>query len=305
MSLSRILTRATIAAVVGVSCLQVTIAFATPANAVSITKHHVDPSPDTPTPCVASPASCGYPDATTTGVPAGVVLKPTASIVVTTPGAILNGLDVNGSVQVEANNVTIADSRITCGPGCVGHYAIEVRPGVLGLVISNSEVSGTTVDAVIGGSGPFALRRSNIHGGIDGVHVASGTVLQDSYIHDLNPTMTSHSDTIQQVAASADGVTIVHNTLLPFSATTHVYNNAAFICGLQCVSTTNMVFKDNLMNGGSHTLQCSLVGVVNNVFTGNRFGSEYRFAPVAIGCRTAPGNRFDASNVMDGTNRPA
>ena len=95
---------------------------------------------------------------------------------------------------------------------------------------------------------------------------------------------------------------MIHNTLLPFSSTTHVYNNSAYICGSQCVATTNMVFTDNLMNGGSHTLQCSPAGAVNNVFARNRFSNEYRFGPVSPDCKTVAGNSFDASNVMDGTN---
>ncbi len=167
-------------------------------------------------------------------------------------------------------------------------------------MIRDTEASGiTSVNAIIGGGGTFVLLRGNIHGGIDGVHVTSDAVVQDSFIHDLDPTMISHSDTIQQLSTTADRVSVIHNTLLPFSATTHVYNNSAFIGGNQ----TNMVFTDNLMNGGSHTLQCPEVAV-NNIFARNRFSNEYRFAPVDASCLAVTGNHFDATNVMDGTNRP-
>ncbi|SDL83304.1 hypothetical protein, partial [Tessaracoccus oleiagri] len=60
-------------------------------------------------------APTGFPNATNTGVPAGTVLRRSGSIVVTTPGTVIDGLDVDGSIDVQANNVTIRNSRVSTG----------------------------------------------------------------------------------------------------------------------------------------------------------------------------------------------
>ena len=90
------------------------------------------PAPTTPAPAPttqAPPASSGgFPNASNTGVPAGVSLKPSGSITVTQNGAVLDGLDVSGSIRVQANNVTIKRTRIR-NPG---GQAITVSPSTSG-----------------------------------------------------------------------------------------------------------------------------------------------------------------------------
>jgi len=268
-------------------------------------KLRTDTKPVPLTACVASPHTCGYPDATTTGVPAGTSLTAGGSMTVTTAGAVIDGMDISGSISVRADNVTIQNSRIICGDGCSGRFTINVPSGVTGLTVRDVEAGGvSSVGAVIGGGGPVTVLRANLHGGVDGVHVVSGSEVRDSYIHDQSPTDTSHDDAIQQIPSQADHVTIVHNTLIPYNLGMHVFNNSAYICGSQCTATTNMTFTDNLLDGGSHTLQCPDRGTAGNVFARNRFGHNFRFGAITKAC-TATGNQFDASsNVFDDTRKP-
>ena len=268
-------------------------------------KLRTDASPAALTPCVASPRSCGYPDASNTGVPPGVHLTPSGSITVGTDGAVVDAMDVSGSITVQANDVTIENSRVTCGDGCSARFTINVASTVSGLNIHDVEAAGNpSVGADVGGGGPATLLRANLHGAVDGVHVVTGSVIRDSYIHDLTPTLISHDDAIQQIPSQANGVTIVHNTLIPYNFAMHIFNNSAFICGSQCSATTNMTFSDNLLDGGSHTLQCPVQGTAGNVFARNRFGRNYRFGPITKACTTTPGNEFDpATNTYDGSNQ--
>src|SRR5262249_23250151 len=68
------------------------------------------PSPTaTPTP---TPSPSGWPDASNTGVPAGTTLTPSGSLTITQAGAVIDALDVTGSVTVDAPNVTIKRTRI-------------------------------------------------------------------------------------------------------------------------------------------------------------------------------------------------
>src|SRR5262245_21692866 len=73
--------------------------------------------------CVAAPSSCGFPDATNTGVPAGTALKNVGSqvtsgpgwawnasaskVLVTGDGAVLSGLSIPGNLEIQADNVTV------------------------------------------------------------------------------------------------------------------------------------------------------------------------------------------------------
>jgi len=92
--------------------------------------------------CFTSPSSCGYPDATNTGVPAGLVSSLTplsGDIVIGSSGATLNGeamtaaqgvststsgghmnttisnIKLSGTISVQASNVTIKDSEVIDG----------------------------------------------------------------------------------------------------------------------------------------------------------------------------------------------
>ena len=56
----------------------------------------------------------GFPDATDTGVQAGVTLKAyNGDLIINTPGAVISGLDIHGSVIINADNVTLINCRIT------------------------------------------------------------------------------------------------------------------------------------------------------------------------------------------------
>ncbi len=83
--------------------------------------------------CFAAPHVCGFPDASNTGVPKGMALKPSGSIDVTEDGAVVKGLEVNGTIEIDANDVTVEDVKVTLGgPGCgtqttCGNYDLHIE----------------------------------------------------------------------------------------------------------------------------------------------------------------------------------
>jgi hypothetical protein len=94
--------------------------------------------------CFAAPSSCGYPDASNTGVPAGTALTPSSSRTITTNGTVLNGLEITGTVIVAADNVTIKNSRIRATAGGSGSYAVQLNNGADNFTIEHTEVLGPT-----------------------------------------------------------------------------------------------------------------------------------------------------------------
>ena len=81
----------------------------------------------------------GFPSAYSTGVPAGTTLKPSGTITVSQPGTVIDGLDVDGEIYVEASDVTIKNTRVT------GHSwaVIDVAQGASNVTIQDVEVDGS------------------------------------------------------------------------------------------------------------------------------------------------------------------
>ena len=132
---------------------------------------------------MASTIPEGFPNASTTGVPSGVTLTPSGSIVVTKSGTVLSGLDINGSVYVAAGvtNVTIENCRITTS----AHAAIQ-SDGSGSITVSNCEINGlgkTAGSYGIDASGNFI--NNDIYGFENGISPGSNSVVKGNYIHDL------------------------------------------------------------------------------------------------------------------------
>jgi Right handed beta helix region/RTX calcium-binding nonapeptide repeat (4 copies) len=122
----------------------------------------------------------GLPTADNTGVPPGTTLTPyNGTLHVTTNGAVIENLDINGQIVVDADNVTIRNCRVTT----TQMYGICGRP----MTIQNCEIDGKGVapgSYGIMASGTFT--GNNIHGFENGIGVAdSNTTIKNNYIHDL------------------------------------------------------------------------------------------------------------------------
>ncbi len=90
-------------------------------------------------PCFPQPSSCGYPDATNTGVPAGTTLTDSGSVTLGS-GQTLSGKNVTGTVSVTGPNVTIQNSKIHTNSGGSGETAITLEDGATNFKLVNSEV---------------------------------------------------------------------------------------------------------------------------------------------------------------------
>lgn len=235
---------------------------------------------------INNPSLGGYPDATNTGVPVGVTLTNSGPLNITTNGAVIQNLNiVNGSIAVNANNVTIRNCRITT----YDYYPIE-NMGT-GLVVEDCEITGTA-DAVTAAIsfGNYTARRCNVSGSADGFKANSNVVIEDCYIHGLRVTQNSHNDGIQSTGGS--NVTVRHNT---------IDTNTAGVAIQFGSSDTGWLVTNNLVrangwafNGGSGTSNCT--------FTNNRFARVAGwYGPVSLG---GSGNTW-SGNIYDDTGNPA
>lgn len=259
-----------------------------------------------PTGCITRPSSCGYPDDTNTGVPAGTALTKSGSITASQSGQVIEGLEITGEINVTASNVTIRNVRVIGGRG-VGNadWVVVIRPGAEGLTITDSELQtppGTPQDIAcvlnIGDTKP-TLRRLNIHGCSAGVS-SGGGVVEDSYIHDLSE-VPGQSHIVGVASNGGGGITVRHNTILnrfPQTATVALYQDFG--------TQRDNLITQNLLAGGGYCFyggQGPKGGTRNIRFVGNRLSRHYfpncgSFGVVAMFTSTDPGNTF-SGNIWD------
>src|ERR1700678_3302786 len=103
--------------------------------------------------CAATPSSCGYPDATNTGVPAGTTLKQVPGqvssgpgwsystadheVIVTGNGTVLSGLSIPCTLLINASNVTVKNVQVVTS----GDFGISLTH-TAGVPIENSSIGG-------------------------------------------------------------------------------------------------------------------------------------------------------------------
>jgi PKD repeat protein len=234
------------------------------------------------------------PGAGNTGVPDGVSLtRVDGDVVITTPGTVLDRVDVRGFVQVRAANVTIRRSVIRGGVATVDTGLVNVTTAGASLVMEDSTLIPQSpsyrIDGVRGSN--FTLRRVEITGTVDGVHVHGSTDVNDggnvrvesSWLHDFtfypnDPRHSdgSHNDAVQIIGGK--GIALVGNTLTGA-------NNAAVQVTQNRNVVANVTMDRNWADNGGCTFNVNrnpravMSGIV---MTGNRFGRATRNSNCAI-----------------------
>lgn len=249
------------------------------------------PRPDGPRPDGAAGSCSGpKPGPTNTGVPAGTTLTPSGSVKVTQNGAVVELLDIKGTVTVLANNVTIRKVRITTGD----YYPIRYFDNNnTGLVVEDSEIASTSGNATSAiAFANYTARRLNIHGSSDGLKADSNVLVEDCWIHNLSNGPGEHNDAVQSTGGK--GVTIRHSVLEGAS-------NAAVQTGDENAQTEDLTITCSWLSGGGYTLNIRGTGATrpkNTKVINNRFGHDAQYGPWVIDdpAPTVTGNVYDDTN---------
>ncbi|NIX75684.1 calcium-binding protein [Microvirga terricola] len=160
----------------------------------------------------STPTVSGFPNASNTGVPAGVILTPSGGITVTKAGTVIEGLDIKGQVNIQAANVTLKNCKITSS----GYAPVNIKSGLTGVVVQDCEINGTgsNNDGSHGIAGQGTFLRNNIYNVENGINVqGNNTVIDGNYIHDLNASGAPHYDGVQ-IDGGVSNVTVTHNTVI-------------------------------------------------------------------------------------------
>jgi hypothetical protein len=253
--------------------------------------------------CAERPSACGYPDATTTGIEAGHQLREVdGPLVVDRDGATIEDLDVHGSIDVAADDVTLRNVRVDAtGEG----WGIGLR-GAHGTTIEHCEVAPDGPRLLVGIKDAYGdatgttIRACDIARTTTGIQVHEGLVA-DNYVHALAYRDGDHLNGITSNGATTPLV-IRHNTILnPVGQTDAIGLFQDF--GREARRT----ITDNLLAGGGYTVYGGEGGhgaASDIVVSDNRFARTYfrhggRFGPVAYFDPTGPGNVWSGNRWDD------
>jgi hypothetical protein len=250
----------------------------------------------TKTPTTAPPPRGSWPGPGDTGVPAGTKLvQKTGSIVIKEDGKVIDGWDVTGDITVEADNVTIRNTRVR---GQDDYWGILQREGFSGLQVEDSEIFGNgrqrTQFGILNQGKMITVRRVDIHTISNGILTDQGLV-EDSYVHDPKYYSGDHTDMIMSTGTAAAGTELIirHNTVI------NTLDQTGAIALFQDFGVTrNVTVEGNLLAGGGWSLYAgagrkglsSNIRVIDNVFSRRVWPKGGYAGPVSYWDSNGPGN---------------
>lgn len=263
-------------------------------------------STPTSTPTATPPPAGDFPDASTTGVPAGTTLTAYAGpSSITTDGTVIDGKRI-GCLTVNADNVVIRNSVITCA---AQYAAVEIpdRDGpAVRVLFEDVEIDCQDSGNAIG-EAHFVARRVHIHDCDNGLDINQDALVVDSFIHDLDNSNDGHADGVQ-LAWHWDGtayvccglnVTVRHNTIYSADDADGTLGTSAVIT--YASGDRNITIEDNLLAGGAYTVYCP-EGVGDNFrLAGNHFSTKYSPKVGAFGASTNCGDEVGGGNIIHET----
>lgn len=248
------------------------------------------PSPSTTTPggtntggfqanCITSPHVCGYPDETNTGVKPGVSLTTVSTYTADDDGEVVQNLLITEQLRIRANNVTVRNVRISTNT----YYPIDYSGNsYTGLVVEDSEIIGTSSAVTAGMSFTnYTARRVEVYGTADGFKADQNVIIQDSYIHNLRVTSSSHNDGIQ--ATGGSNVQVRHNTFKMSGTSNEIMQFNG--------TNSGWTIENNLIDGGGWVFNASSLN--GTAIRSNRFTRTQGYGILTIPGATYTGNYYD------------
>lgn len=236
------------------------------------------PAPTTPTPTASPTASptpsptqtttpppTGWPNASNTGA-TGTLTVRNSGMTISTPGAVVENLDIRGCVSITARDVVFRNNKVTCSGTAITAKTLG------GVLIEKVDVScnGTGGKGVLGEG--FTLRQSDVSRCEDAVYIDRNANVYNNYLHDLSWYTGAHTDVVQ-VVDDGDNVIIQGNfmsNMTPGATSAYMGDGPGM---------NNIIIDHNYMEGGGWLVYCSASGsgnaVTNNTFDPSGYGVWY------------------------------
>jgi hypothetical protein len=254
-----------------------------------------------PAPEPAPAPSSGWPSAETTGVPAGTNLVASGALTVTQAGAVIEGKDIRGNVNISASGVTIKNSRITG----------KVEIGSTGAVLQRVEIVGPGTagahEPAVGWAN-FTCDGCNVHGWGKAFYMENNVTIRNTWVHDLSVSGDPANGGSHNEAVFTQGGANFTITGNRFDAGNDPNFSAAVALYGQQRAVTDTLVQGNLFNGGGYCLYAGYDAGIkpsNARFIGNTFGDMHyancgKFGPVTA-FYNGNGNEWTGNVMADGT----
>jgi len=145
------------------------------------------------------------PDNTGPLVDESQLVEYTGRTTIRTDNTVIEGVIINGTLNIEADNVTLRNFIIRSE----GIYGINIRSGT-GHLFEDGLIYGPTSAAILGGD--FTARRLEItHSGADGFKARRNFVIENNWLHSLGYIDGAHADGLQMVGNNEGNGIIRYN----------------------------------------------------------------------------------------------
>lgn len=189
-------------------------------------------------------------------------LKPSGSIVVTTAGAVIQDVNVSGSILVKANDVTIRNCKVT---GSSSAVLVKLEQGFRNMTVENCRIEVNTggANGAVGSNGGttgIKIRRTEILGYADGIKADNEALYEYNYIHMYKPAGSiKHLDGIQgsgrrDWTARYNAIDMRAENGGNFSIFAQSYTGAV------CVAMGTITASHNYIYGGNYGINISGLG---------------------------------------------
>lgn len=255
----------------------------------------------------ALPPATSFPGAANTGVPDGVALSPyNGPDVVTTPGTVINGRQVDTPLTIETTGVVITNSHVS------GNIAVAEGGSVS---ITDSTVDGGRFNGSAVGQYGVTMRRVEVVGARQSVSCNESCDVQDSWLHGqyMEPGSDWHGDGF--ISNGGHDMVVRHNTLACDSmATGNGGCSAAVALFADFNPLSRITIDGNLFTAGPAAYclyggfdpakpygdESTNIVITNNVFQLGANRKCASFGPVTAIADSGEGNVFDGNVWEDG-----
>lgn len=272
---------------------------------------------------------CGFPDTTNTGPAAGTVFKrvpqditqadaTTGSgwhfdnrgwIVVDTNGGVIKNVDTAYNINVQADNVTVMNNRLTLNGGEFGITLMHTTNSIVkNNLLAGANASTGRVNAgiksVYGDDVNPQIIANNIIYTSTGIQFDSG-LIEGNYIHDMGFLEGDHTNGTTAGGGDDNQLTIRNNTIF-----NQLGQTDAISLFQDFGNQTNTLIDNNLvagggycMYGGGNTQLSTNIKVTNNHFSRIFYPNCGYYGPMAAWQSNGPGN-VATGNIWDDTGQP-
>ncbi len=228
----------------------------------------------------------------------------------TQDGQVIDGLLVNGTINIKHDNVIIRNTKIVTSGAW---YAIQVpfsnRNDVTKFTVENVSIEGFGCADVADPNCETAILSwpsnaahvsyTNIRGHNGGIRFYSGARLHYNSIKDIQTYPGSHNTAMSTRGGSDYEITRSYLSGSTSSAVS-LYSDSII---------SHLTATENIFDGGTYSIRGGTDKAfgddVNHiVFTDNLFTYNYQYGPLAAWCSTCPGNVWSNNLHLDGTPAP-